>query len=226
MTTDQKVGGSSPFECAVIIFNIYHNMDELQSLYHKTAKDLLYIIGDSQITQKLINRCIYGNKKQFIHLLNRLNYLTQNTKLCSICNFIYFNNQCIICNNKKRANDILCITDSIEKALSIEKSGIYNGIYYIIGGLIQNRLKITPSGLKLSKILIMLKTYNKIKEIIFCIPSTFNGDLTMNYLKNDIMNFNTKYHLSRINNIPEYHISDRALSKQVNIAFKERISID
>lgn len=48
----------------------------------------------------------------------------------------------------------------------------------------------------------------------------------MNYLKNDIMNFNTKYHLSRINNIPEYHISDRALSKQVNIAFKERISID
>lgn len=53
---------------------------------------------------------------------------------CSHCGNISAKDPCNICSDPLRDRNILCVVDDLESLSAFEQSGIYNGLYHVLGG--------------------------------------------------------------------------------------------
>lgn len=132
-------------------------------------------------------------KEQLIKALEELKFTG---KQCEKCYRFYgdqYNTKdkvlCDICESKNRDASILMI---IEKELdldAVEKTGSYNGLYFILGGLIPP-LTAKPSELirirELTSRIHASLQEESLKEIIFALPVTDYGDTTTEYIENTV----------------------------------------
>jgi recombination protein RecR len=74
----------------------------------------------------------------------------------------------------------------------LEKSGVFNGRYHILGGLLSGVAGITPDDLNLENLPTRIKN-EKITEIIFALPNTVEGKTTQQYIISMIGDANVNY---------------------------------
>ncbi len=121
-----------------------------------------------------------------------LHNFASNITYCSRCYHIAEENeQCSICNNKKRDQTTICVTEDPLDVIAIEKTGRYQGIYHVLGG---NLSVMTEDEIKRLKINELLKRVEveKIKEVIIATNPTTDGDTTALYLARLLKSLNVK----------------------------------
>ncbi len=107
--------------------------------------------------------------------------LRNEIKYCASCNNISDTEVCNICADNSRDHSIICIVENIQDVLSIENTQQYNGIYHVLGGIISPMDGIGPGELKLDTL--EEKILNaEVKEIIFALCTTMEGDTTNFYI--------------------------------------------
>lgn len=95
------------------------------------------------------------------------------------------NGSCHICSDPKRDQSKLLILEKVTDLDSIEKTGLYKGLYHVLGGSINPLDGITPETLKfreLEKRVDKLSNGNELELIIATNPST-TGETTALYIK-------------------------------------------
>jgi recombination protein RecR len=102
-------------------------------------------------------------------------------KYCKVCNNISDTEICNICNDEKREKTIICVVESIQDVMAIENTRQFKGLYHVLGGIISPVDGIGPSDLKIDTLEDKVKTAG-IKEIIFALSTTMEGDTTNYYL--------------------------------------------
>ena len=112
---------------------------------------------------------------------------------CKLCRGITFNKDgvCDICADQKRDHTVLCVVESMENLFAIEASGVYNGIYYILGGLESSLYGIDPEGIGLDSLVDRVLD-ERVKEVILVVSSTLEGDLTAQYIKEKLKDSGVK----------------------------------
>jgi recombination protein RecR len=107
----------------------------------------------------------------------------QHLKLCLECGMFADENQCSICANDSRVStQILCVVENASDLMAIEKSGTFNGVYHILGGVLNPLLGVGPDELKMDDL--RQKIIKKeIQEIILAVNPSVEGDATCSYLK-------------------------------------------
>lgn len=130
---------------------------------------------------------LVGENSAFAANLSRLiANIKNNTKQCRGC-FLFFENDknetCAICRNINRDNKLLMIVEKDVDLENIEKSNIYNGKYFILGGT----LALTKNGEdklghRLKKLFEKTKK-EKPKEIILATSATIEGENTARYVE-------------------------------------------
>ena len=100
---------------------------------------------------------------------------------CSNCGVLTDNDMCEYCADINRQNGQLCIVRDLSDVLVLEKSGVFNGRYHVLGGTLSGVGGITPDDLNLMNINDRIKT-EKISEIIFALPNTVEGKTTQQYI--------------------------------------------
>lgn len=126
----------------------------------------------------------------------------RNVKICPYCFFPFFSqeNLCSICSDEKRDKQIIAIIEKETDLVSIEKSKIFNGCYFILGELSKKEILEPSQKLRLKSLKERIKKESgeKIKEIILCFPASTYGDFNVALVKEEIKNFVEKItHLSR-----------------------------
>lgn len=107
----------------------------------------------------------------------------QNMKSCQKCFNIAEDELCEICKSSKRNQKIICVVEEPLDIISLEKTGSYQGLYFVLGGTIfQNS---SESDLKIPQLLKRIQN-EKIEEIIIATNPTTEGDATALYLKRKI----------------------------------------
>jgi len=112
---------------------------------------------------------------------------------CSLCHRIiekpennYQPLLCSLCRDDKREKDVICLVEKDTDIEAIEKTGRYNGLYYVLGGneiKSFNKENIRELGLKnLLDRIKNNKSGEKIKEIIIATSATTNGDILALYI--------------------------------------------
>ena len=112
--------------------------------------------------------------KSFIDLVNNIKY-------CKNCHAISETDLCSICLDQKRDRTQICVVEDIRVMLAIENTMQYKGIYHVLGGLISPMDGIGADDLKIDDLINKVNT-NNIKEVIFALSTTMEGDTTNFYL--------------------------------------------
>lgn len=118
---------------------------------------------------------------QGVALGNAIQKLVTDIKYCQECHNFSDEEICEICNNPKRNNEILCIVEDVRDVMAIENTSKFNGKYLVLGGKISPMEGIGPNQLNISSIERKLNGGN-VKELIFALSATMEGDTTAYYL--------------------------------------------
>ena len=118
---------------------------------------------------------------QGVALGNAIQKLVTDIKYCQECHNFSDEEICEICNNPKRNNEILCIVEDVRDVMAIENTSKFNGKYLVLGGKISPMEGIGPNQLNISSIEKKLNEGN-VKELIFALSATMEGDTTAYYL--------------------------------------------
>ena len=114
--------------------------------------------------------------------------LRNNTTFCSECHTISDTEICGICSSHKRDKSIVCIVEDVRDVMAIENTGGYSGVYHVLGGLISPMDGIGPSDLTIDALIDKMKT-GEVKEVVFALNTTMEGDTTNFYLYRKIKDF-------------------------------------
>jgi recombination protein RecR len=117
--------------------------------------------------------------------------LAEQVRFCRICQNISDHEICSICSHPKRDRSLICIVEDIRDIIAIENTGQYNGLYHVLGGIINPIEGIGPSQLNIESLIQRLQT-EKIGEIIMALNATMEGDTTVFFLYRKIQPFNIK----------------------------------
>jgi recombination protein RecR len=110
-------------------------------------------------------------------------------KVCQRCFNIAEDDLCEICKDLKREQKIICAVEEPLDIISIERTGIYKGIYHVLGGVMGSQSQ--ENNLKIPELLSRVKE-EKIEEVIIATNPTTEGDLTALYLKRKLLPANIK----------------------------------
>ncbi len=117
--------------------------------------------------------------------------LKKEIKICRKCNNLSDNDLCDICADPRRDNSVVCIVENIKDIIAIEKTMQFKGVYHVLGGLISPLDGIAPSDLTISSLENRLKNEN-IKEVVFALNTTMEGETTCFYLFKKLKEYNVE----------------------------------
>jgi recombination protein RecR len=107
---------------------------------------------------------------------------------CSTCRNISDQETCAICANPKRDPSVVCVVEDIRDVMAIENTGIFTGMYHVLGGIISPMEGIGPGDLHIES-LIKRVEQGTIAEIILALPTTIEGDTTNFFLFRKLSGF-------------------------------------
>lgn len=91
-------------------------------------------------------------------------------------------NVCEICRDSKRDQQQLCIVAEARDIATLEATGIYRGVYFVLGGVLNPVDGYTPDRLNVKELQERLKTEAEIREIILAFSPDVHGETTILYL--------------------------------------------
>ncbi len=138
---------------------------------------------------------INQNQEELEKLSESIKNLKRKVHLCSQCFNIANkeNNSCSICSNSQRDKSIICVVETILNIPPIEKTRQFTGLYHVLGGLISPGNGLGPENLKIDELIKRIKNSNpSVKEIIFALSPSTEGDTTFLYIERMIKPLNIK----------------------------------
>lgn len=134
---------------------------------------VLHLINQSQADLDNLSGSIKGVKDE-IHLCRQCFNLGPKS-----------NHFCSICQDKKRDASVICVVETILNIPVIERTKQYHGLYHVLGGLISPGNGVGPEKLKIKELNQRIKK-GGVKEVIFALSPTTEGDTTTLYIERQI----------------------------------------
>lgn len=97
------------------------------------------------------------------------------------------NSKCLFCDSPKRDQHVICIVESWQELLAIEKTGGYNGVYHVLGGSISPLEGINAEDLTINHLVNRIN--DEVKEVIFAMNQTPEGEATTAYIVQRLKDF-------------------------------------
>ena len=151
-----------------LLENAVNEMSKLPGIGKRTALRLVLF---------LLNQ----PNSQTIHLSKSLIELVDGVVLCKNCHNISDKEVCEICSNPNRNEQIICVVEDIRDVMAIENTSQFRGQYHVLGGKISPMDGIGPSELNIISLVEKVKS-GVVKELIFALSSTMEGDTTNFYI--------------------------------------------
>ena len=102
-------------------------------------------------------------------------------RYCRECNNLSDTDVCPICEDPKRDRSTICVVEQVADVLSIEHTQQYRGLYHVLGGVISPMDGIGPGDLEIES-LVQRVAAGGIKEVVFALSTTMEGDTTNFYI--------------------------------------------
>ncbi len=109
--------------------------------------------------------------------------------LCKQCFNFADNELCEICASHRRDQTSIAVVEKVTDLQSMEKTGIYKGVYHVLGGSINPALGMLPEKLRISELktrIEKLKTLTRNIEVIIATNPNMQGETTALYLEEEL----------------------------------------
>ena len=118
--------------------------------------------------------------EELLNFITILKEAKEKIKKCEICGNLTENDICEICSDEERDSSIICIVKDSRDIIAFEKSKTYNGLYHVLGGIIDPLNGIGVDDLDIDKLTKRLT--GNVKEVILALDPSLEGETTSLYL--------------------------------------------
>lgn len=155
------------------ILKLVQEFSKLPGIGKKTAQRLTYYLVRTNIEDALsLSESIMSVKNNII--------------LCSQCSNITQVDPCNICNNPIRDKTRICVVEEALDVLALERTGIYNGLYHVLHGVISPVNGVGPDDINIKKLIERINS-SEFSEIILAMNPNLEGEATSMYI-NQLLN--------------------------------------
>ncbi|CAI8265612.1 MAG: Recombination protein RecR [Bacteroidota bacterium] len=164
-------------------------MDFPSSLVQKAVDEIAQLPGIGRRSALRLVLHLLRQPKDFSERLSSaIATLRQQIRYCTTCHNISDAEECSICANPIRNKEVLCVVEDVRDVMAIEATGQFKGRYHVLGGKIAPMDGIGPQQLTIDALVERVKN-EEIKEIIFALGSTMEGDTTNYYIFKKLSKF-------------------------------------
>lgn len=170
-------------------------MEFKSSLLNQAVEQMASLPGIGKRTAlRLVLHLLNKEKSEVSQFSNSFIRLKENVQFCDTCFNIADSNICDICANPKRDDSVICIVQDIRDVMAIESTGQYFGKYHVLGGVISPMEGVGPEDLTINSLLERVAK-GTIKELIFGLPATMEGDTTNFFIYRKVQQMDIKMSL-------------------------------
>ena len=131
--------------------------------------------------RRIVLHLLNNKEKELITLSDEMKQVAELVEFCVHCGNMDTSRECHICKDDKRDRTIICVVENVGDLWAIERSGVYNGKYHVLGGTLSALDNVGPKDLKIDKLVERAKN-EIINEIILANSATVDGQTTAHYL--------------------------------------------
>ncbi|GFZ91384.1 recombination protein RecR [Aquaticitalea lipolytica] len=157
-------------------------MEFSSKLLEKAVNEMSQLPGIGKRTAlRLVLHLLRQPNDQTMQLASALQNMRNEIKFCKSCHNISDTQLCEICANPHRTSDIICVVEDVRDVMAIENTSSFRGLYHVLGGKISPMDGVGPNDLNITSLVDKVKQ-GEIKELIFALSSTMEGDTTNFYI--------------------------------------------
>lgn len=153
---------------AAPIERVIQELSKLPSIGRKTA-------------QRLAFHLLKAPAEDAATLAEAIRDLRESIRFCVDCFNLAENERCPICEDSRRDTGLLCVVEEPANVMAIERTGIYRGLYHVLGGALSPLKDIGPEELNLTALLDRLSG-SDVQEVILATNPDVEGEATASYV--------------------------------------------
>ncbi|MEO5362543.1 MAG: recombination mediator RecR [Magnetococcus sp. DMHC-8] len=131
--------------------------------------------------QRMVHHLLRQDRAAVEQLLHALQALSDNVGHCTLCHNLAEAALCWICTDGRRDGTLLCVVEESMDLLAVEKAGLFNGHYHVLGGRLNPLGGMGPEQLNLATLESRLRA-GRIAELIIATNPTVEGEATAHYV--------------------------------------------
>jgi recombination protein RecR len=155
-------------------------------VYEGAIQDLIDELGrlpgiGPKSAQRLAFHVLSADPADVNRLATALRRVKEQVRFCTTCFNVSESEQCRICRDPRRTNEVLCVVEEPKDIVAIERTGEFRGRYHVLGGAINPLEGVGPDNLRIRELLARLGT-GEVKELILATDPNTEGEATATYL--------------------------------------------
>lgn len=156
----------------------YHYPPALQNLINELSA--LPGLG-SKAAQRLAIHLLHADREDAVSLARSIVDAKNKVRFCTRCGNYTEASLCAVCSDPMRDQSLLCVVEGVADLISIERSGRFQGLYHVLGGVISPLDGIGPEQLNIASLEQRLAE-QPVAELIIATNPTAEGEATALYL--------------------------------------------
>ena len=164
-------------------------MDFSSKLLAQAVDEMAQLPGIGKRTAlRMVLHLLKQPKEQTLAMARALENFRTQVIFCEQCHNLSDVALCEICASSKRDSAQLCVVEDIRDVMAIENTGQFQGKYHVLNGIISPIDGIGPQDLTIHSLVNKVKA-GEIKEVIFALSATMEGDTTIFYINKQLQDY-------------------------------------
>ncbi|GGB76439.1 MULTISPECIES: recombination mediator RecR [Henriciella] len=138
-------------------------------------------------------------RRAALHLLKRKDQLLlpladaladagQKIERCNTCGNFDTLQPCAVCQSTSRDESVICVVEDVPDLWALERASAFRGRYHVLGGVLSPLDGVEPEDLTIGMLVDRVKE-GGIREVIFALSATLDGQITVDYVKDQLEGF-------------------------------------
>jgi len=155
-------------------------------VYEGPVQDLIDELGrlpgiGPKSAQRLAFHLLQAETADVQRLATALTRVKELVRFCATCFNVAESEQCRICRDPRRSDELICVVEEPKDVVAIERTGEFRGRYHVLGGAINPLEGVGPDNLRIKELMTRLAS-GEIKELILATDPNTEGEATATYL--------------------------------------------
>lgn len=150
------------------IERVIHELGKLPSVGRKTAQRLTFHL------LKLAPEEVTSLAEAILELRDKIS-------LCVTCFNLADAELCPVCSDPRRDASLLCVVEEPTNLVAVERTGVYQGLYHVLGGSLSPLKDVGPDELHIKELITRIHE-GKFREVILATNPNVEGEATAVYI--------------------------------------------
>jgi recombination protein RecR len=155
-------------------------------VYEGAIQDLIDELGrlpgvGPKSAQRIAFHILSADPIDVTRLATAMKKVKEQVRFCRICFNVAESDECRICRDARRTDEVLCVVEEPKDVVAIERTGEFRGRYHVLGGAINPLEGVGPDNLRIRELMARLQS-GEVRELILATDPNTEGEATATYL--------------------------------------------